>query len=106
MTTFDERERAFEARFAHDEELRFRAISRRNKLVGVWAAGQLGRTGEDTEAYSRAVVRAGLEGHGDGAVMAKLRHDFDAANVPISDEQIRRTMREMLLAAAEQVSSE
>lgn len=106
MTTFDERERAFEALFVHNEEVRFKAIARRNKLIGVWAAGQLGRTGEDSDAYAREVLATSFEGHGDDVVFRKIRGDLDAAGVPVSDEQIRKMMREMLVAAAEQVSSE
>lgn len=104
MTTFDDREKAYEKRFAQDEELRFKAQARRNKLLGLWAAGQLGKTGDDAEAYAKEVVRADFEEPGDEDVFRKLRQDFDKAGVPMSDEQLRKTMREMLIAAAEQIS--
>lgn len=105
MTTFDEREKAYESRFAHDEELRFKAIARRNKLLGAWAAEKLGYTGEKAETYARAVVRADFEEPGDDDVFRKIRSDFAAAQVSVSDEDLRLRMRELLVVAAEQVSS-
>lgn len=104
MSTFDERERAFEARFAHDEELRFKAVARRNKLLGAWAADRLGHTGDAADAYARQVVRADFQEPGDEDVFRKIRSDFDAAAVAISDEDLRVKMRELLLVAAEQIS--
>jgi hypothetical protein len=106
MTTFDERERAYEARFARDEELRFRAATRRDRMIGLWAAGHLGMIGDEAETYARAVVRADLAERGDEEVFRKIRADFDAAGVPIGDDDIRRTMREMLVAAADQLTRE
>ncbi|MEM8665521.1 MAG: DUF1476 domain-containing protein [Pseudomonadota bacterium] len=103
MNTFDERERAFESRFAHDEELRFKSVARRNKLLGQWAAERLGHTGDAAEAYARAVVRADFEEPGDEDVFRKIRADFDAANVPVDDAELRGKMRELLVMAAEQV---
>lgn len=105
MSTFDEREKAFESRFAHDEELRFKAVARRNKLLGTWAAEQLGHTGEAADAYVRSVVRADFQEPGDEDVYRKVRADFDAAGVPIDDATLRLKMRELLVAAAEQVST-
>ncbi|MEM8551616.1 MAG: DUF1476 domain-containing protein [Pseudomonadota bacterium] len=104
MSTFDERERAFETRFAHDEELRFKAIARRNKLLGAWAAERLGHTGEAAESYAREVVRADFEEPGDEDVFRKIRRDFDGASVAISDEDLRAKMRELLIVAAEQIN--
>jgi len=104
MTQFEDRERAYEARFAHDEELRFKAMARRNKLLGKWAAEQMGRTGADVEAYAREVARADLEEPGDEDVFRKVRRDFDAAGIGIRDDEIRMKMRELLVIAAEQVS--
>ena len=105
MSTFDEREKAFESRFVHDEELRFKSVARRNKLLGAWAAERLGHTGEKAETYARAVVRADFEEPGDEDVFRKIRADFDAAKVPVSDDELRLKMRELLVIAAEQMSS-
>ena len=103
MSTFDQREDAFEKRFAHDEDLRFKAVARRNKLLGLWAAERLGMTGPDAAAYAGDVVGAGLEQAGDEGIFRKIRQDFDAAGVARSDHQIRRTMDELLGVATEAV---
>jgi hypothetical protein len=102
MTTFDKREEGFEKRFAHDEELKFKATARRNRMMGAWAAEKLGLTGADAEAYAREVVVADIEGTG---VFAKLRKDFDAKGVAQSDHQIRRHMDEMLAQAIAQLKT-
>ena len=81
MTTFDKREEGFEKQFAHDEELKFKATSRRNKLLGLWAAEKLGRKGPDAEAYAKEVVMADFEEAGDDDVFRKVRKDFDAKGV-------------------------
>ena len=94
-TTFDKREEDFEKRFAHDEELRFKAIARRNKMLGLWAAEKLGLSGADAEAYARDVVMAEYA-EGEHDVFKKIRSDFDAKSVAQSDHQIRRTMDELL----------
>jgi hypothetical protein len=104
MTQFEDRERAFEARFAHDEELRFKALARRNKLLGLWAAEQMGRTGADAEAYAREVVRSDFDEPGDEDVFRKVRGDFDAAGIKVSDDEIRLKMRELLVTAGEQLA--
>lgn len=104
MTTFEDRERAYESRFAHDEELRFKATARRNKLLGLWAAERLGRTGDDAEAYAKEVVRADFAEPGEEDVFRKVRGDFDAAGVDVPDAEIRRAMRELLVKAAEQLT--
>jgi hypothetical protein len=106
MTSFDKREEGFERKFAHDEELRFKATSRRNKLLGLWAAEKLGLTGSEADAYMKAVVRADLAEAGDEDVFRKIRSDFDGKGVALSDHQIRRTMSELLAKAIEQVQSE
>lgn len=106
MTTFDKRKDAFETKFAHDAELRFKAEARRNKLLGQWAAGLLGKSGDDAAAYVRDLIAADLEKAGDQDVFDKLRADFDAAGVAQSDHQIRRTMDEMMQTAMEQVRTE
>jgi hypothetical protein len=106
MTTFDKREDAFEKKFAHDAELRFKAEARRNKLLGAWAAGLLGKRGADADAYVRSVIEADFEQAGDEDVFRKLRHDFDAAKVAQSDHQIRRTMDELMQTAISQIQAE
>jgi hypothetical protein len=106
MTTFDKRKDAFENKFAHDAELRFKAEARRNKLVGLWAAGLLGKIGADADAYAKAVVAADFEKAGDSDVFAKIRRDFDAAGVQQSDHQIRRRMDEMMQTAMTQIAGE
>ncbi|MTI45169.1 hypothetical protein JM93_01452 [Roseibium hamelinense] len=105
MSTFDKREEGFENKFAHDEELKFKAIARRNKLLGLWAAELLGKTGTDAEDYAKEVVRADFEEPGDDDVFRKIRSDFDANNIDQSDHQIRRTMEELLATAAQQIQS-
>ncbi|MEJ0098180.1 MAG: DUF1476 domain-containing protein [Bauldia sp.] len=106
MTTFDKRKDAFENKFAHDAELQFKAEARRNKLVGLWAAGLLGKTGPAADAYAQEVIAADFEKAGDSDVFAKIRRDFDAAGVEQSDHQIRRTMDELMQTAMEQVGGE
>jgi hypothetical protein len=103
MTTFDERKDKYEKKFAHDEELRFRASARRNKLVGQWAAGVLGLTGDKVDEYVRAVIAADLQEKGDDDVFRKLRADFDAAGVDQTNHQIRRHMDEFMEEAVRQV---
>ena len=106
MTTFDDRENSFEKAFAHDETLRFRAEARRNKLLGLWAAGIMGKDGEAAQAYAKEVIKADLEEAGDEDVFRKVRGDFDAANVDQSDHQIRRQMEECMAEAIQQIRSE
>lgn len=103
MTSMKDRETAFESKFALDEEMRFRAMARRNKLLGLWAAEKMGKTGEAAEAYAKTVVAADFEEAGDHDVFRKVRADFDAAGVAQSDHQIQRTMEELMAVAAEQV---
>ncbi len=105
MTTFDKREEGFEKKFAHDEELRFKATARRNKLLGQWAAEKLGLTGADADAYAKTVVMADFEEAGDNDVFRKLRTDFDAKAVALSDHQIRRTMDELMEQAIAQIKA-
>jgi hypothetical protein len=106
MTTFDKRKDAFENKFAHDQQLRFKAEARRNKLLGQWAAGLMGKRGADAEAYVRSVIEADFEQAGDEDVFRKIRKDFDAAKVAQSDHQIRRTMDELMQQAIGQIRSE
>ena len=105
MTTFDKREEGFEKKFAHDEELQFKAGARRNKLLGLWAAEKLGLAGAEAEAYAKSVVVADFEEAGDEDVFRKIRGDFDAKNVDQSDHQIRRTMDELMAEAVAQIQT-
>jgi hypothetical protein len=105
MTTFDKREEGFEKQFAHDEELKFKATARRDKLVGLWAAEKLGLTGAQAEAYAKEVVVADVEAVGAHDVFDKLRKDFDAKGVAVSDHQIRRTMDELMAKAVADIKA-
>jgi len=106
MSGIDNRGDAYENKFAHDAELKFKAEARRNKLLGHWAAELLGKSDDEVEDYAKEVVRADFEEPGDEDVFRKLRADFDAAGVEQSDHQIRRTMDEMMVKAVSQIESE
>ena len=106
MTTFEERQKGFERKFAHDEELKFRVTARRNRLLGLWAAGQMGITGDDATAYAREVVKADLAEPGEEDVFRKISADFDAKGVGQSDHQIRRMMTELMGEAIGQIESD
>jgi hypothetical protein len=103
MTTFDDRKDAFEKKFAHDEELRFKAMARRNKLLGLWAAGELGKSGEEAESYARSVVLSDFEEAGDDDVLRKVRGDLDGAGKSMSDSDLRRHMNDLLARAVEEI---
>ena len=103
MTTFDDRERAFETAYAHDEEMAFRVTARRNKLVGVWAAGLMGLTPEETDAYAKAVVQADFEEAGDEDVIRKLLGDLTSANVEMDDRRIRQALHDQTIEARRQL---
>lgn len=105
MAGFDDRKDAFENKFAHDEALRFKAMARRNKLLGLWAAEKLGKAGTDADAYAKSVVMADFEEAGDDDVMRKVKADFVGAGVEQSDHQIRRTMDELLSRAIDEIQS-
>jgi hypothetical protein len=105
MTTFDKRKDAFESKFARDEELRFKATSRRNKLLGLWAAERLGKTGADAEAYAREVIRSDMQEAGDNDVLRKVKGDLEGAGVSQSEEQLRRTMDELMVEAVAQIEA-
>lgn len=106
MTTFEDREKGFERKFAHDEELKFKATARRNKLIGLWAAEKMGLTGDEAQAYAREVIKADLAEPGDEDVFRKVRSDFDAKGVNQSDHQIRRVIGEMMAEAVRQIEAE
>ena len=105
MSNMKDRQEGFERKFALDEEQKFRAVARRNKLLGLWAAEKLGKTGEAADAYAKEVINSDFEEAGDHDVFRKVRKDFDAAGVEQSDHQIRRTMDELMATAAEQVKN-
>ena len=103
MPMFKGREEAFEKLFAHDEERNFKANARRNKLFGLWAAGKLGLTGDEAEAYAKAVVTADFEST--SGVLRKVRTDFEAHGVALSEHRIRRTMDELMEQAIAQIKA-
>ena len=103
MNDMKDRQEGFERKFVLDEEQRFRAVARRNKLLGLWAAEKLGKSGAEADAYAKEVINSDFEEAGDHDVFRKVRKDFDAAGVAQSDHQIRRTMEELMATAVEQI---
>lgn len=103
MTTFDDREKAFEAKYARDEDMAFRVIARRNRLVGQWAAAQMGLTPEETDAYAKAVVQADFEEAGDEDVIRKVLGDLLAANIETDDAIVRRALSDQMVEARRQL---
>ena len=103
---FDKRQKGFENKWAHDEELRFKVFARRNKLLGLWVAEQIGLIDAEAGAYAKDVVRADFEQPGDDDVFQKVRADLDAKSVAISDHVLRRTMDDLLETDKEQIESE
>lgn len=103
MTTFDDRDKAFESKYAHDKELMFKATARRNKLLGLWAASQLGKKDEAAEAYAKDVVMADFDEPGDEDVLKKVLADMTAAGISITPEALRAEMDRLLQEAIEQV---
>jgi hypothetical protein len=106
MTTFDNREKAFEQKFAHDQELKFKAEARRNNLLAAWAAEKMGITGDSVANYQKEVRRADLAEAGDEDVFRKVRSDFDAKGVSVSDEELRAQMITSMEQAITQIESE
>jgi hypothetical protein len=104
MSSFDKREEGFEKRFAHDEEMRFKAHARRNKLVGLWAAAKLGLADAAAETYAKDIVTIDMNEPGSDEVFRKLRNDFDAKGVVQSDHQIRRAIDELMAKAVEEIN--
>jgi len=103
MTQFDDRERAFEAKFAHDEDMKFRVIARRNRLLGEWAARQMGLTEAETESYAKDVVRADFEEAGDTDVIRKVLGDLTSAGVDCDEETIREALGHKDVEARRQI---
>jgi hypothetical protein len=105
MTTFDKREEAFEKKFAHDEELRFKATARRNKLLGNWVAAKLGLSGADADAYAKEVVMSDFEEAGDDDVFRKVKKDLEAKKVTVSDQDLRLEMTNLMEQAIAQIQA-
>jgi hypothetical protein len=105
MTTFDKREEGFEKKFALDEEQKFKAEARRNKLLGLWVADKLGMSGEEANAYAREVVAADFEEAGDGDVVGKVMGDLAAKDVAMSEAELRAKMDELMALAIMQVKA-
>lgn len=104
MANFDDREKGFERKYVHDEETAFRAIARRNKLLGLWAAEKLGKKGDAAAAYAKEVIAADFEADGDQDVVDKLLKDFAAAHITLTDKDIRAEMERLLPIARQQVA--
>jgi len=105
MSTFDDREKAFETKFAHDEELKFKAEARRNKIIAEWAAGHMGMAGAEVEDYVKAVRRADFEEAGSEDVVRKISADFAGKGVRISDDEIRLKLIEFLAQAVSEIEA-
>jgi hypothetical protein len=106
MPSFDDREKAFEHKYEHDQELQFKTNSRKNKLLGLWAAGLMGKTGADAESYARDVVMADFEKPGDSDVIEKLVRDLAAAGKPTEAHTIRKQSERLLDEARRQIMTE
>jgi hypothetical protein len=106
MASFDDREKSFENKFKHDEELRFKVTNRRNKLLGLWAAELLGKSGDDAEAYARDVVASDFDKPGDEDVYEKVMGDLQGAGADVDEHKLRKTMETLLQTAKEQIASE
>ena len=103
MTQFDDRERAFETKFAHDEEMKLRITARRNRLLGEWAARRMGLTEAESEAYAKDVVRSDFEEAGEHDVIRKVIGDLEAAGVDIDEDEVRQAMRNKEIDARRQI---
>ena len=106
MTQFDDRERAFETKFAHDEAMNFRIVARRNRLLGEWAARKMGLSDEETASYAKDVVRADFEEAGDEDVIRKVLGDLTAAGIEIDDAEIREAIGHKMVEAKRQIMQE
>ncbi|HEX2115166.1 MAG TPA: DUF1476 domain-containing protein [Alphaproteobacteria bacterium] len=106
MATFDEREKGFEQKYKHDQEFQFKVNARRNKLLGLWAAEQMGLSGASAEAYAKEVVQADFEKPGDSDIVAKVVNDLGAKGHTVSEVQIRRELDRLLAVAKEQITKQ
>jgi hypothetical protein len=105
VSTFDDREKGFEGKFAHDQELEFKAIARCNRMIGLWAAEKMGLEGEHREDYARAIIRTDVEHSDHEDVIRKLAQDFSAAKVEVREGEIRQKLDELLAIAREELKS-
>ena len=105
MPSFDDRRDAFEKQFAHDADLRFKATARRNKLLGLWAAEQLGKTGAEADTYAKSVVMADFQEAGDDDVLRKVRADLEANGAAQGEADLRRVMTDLMQRAIEEVQA-
>jgi len=103
MTQFDDRERAFEAKFARDEEMQFRVIARRNRLLGEWAARQMGLSEAETESYAKDVIRSDFEEAGDHDVVRKVLGDLTSAGVDCDEDKVTEALRNKEIEARRQI---
>lgn len=106
MTTFEEREKGFEAKYRHDQETRFKVTVRRNRLLGHWAAERLGLSGEDADAYAKSVVATDFEKPGDADVVEKILKDFAARGIEMSEHRLRKEIDRFHAEAKEQICAE
>jgi hypothetical protein len=106
MSTFDEREKGFEAKYKHDQESLFKVTARRNKLLGLWAAEQLGLSGAEAEAYARSIVAADFEKPGDDDVLQKVMADLSAKGVQVTEHALRKRLADLTQIAREQVAKQ
>jgi hypothetical protein len=106
MASFDDRKKGFERKFEHDQELRFKMTARRNRLLGMWAAQELGLPASERDAYAKSVVMADFEKPGDSDVVEKLLADFAAKGIDMTEHRLRRHMDELMAVAREQVMNE
>lgn len=106
MSGFDDRERKFEDKYKHDQDLQFRVMNRRNKLLGLWAAELLGKSGEEAEAYAKEVVLADFEEPGEDDVVRKVMGDFEAKKVDVSEHRVRHHMEQLIATAKAEVMKE
>lgn len=104
--SFNDREKGYEAKYQHDQETLFRITARRNKLLGLWAAGELGMSGDDAEAYAREVVAADFEEAGDADVVRKVLGDFSAKGKELTEHRLRKEMEKLSVTARDQILNE
>ena len=105
MAQFDDRRDSFEKKFAHDEELRFKATARRNKLLGQWAAGRLGKSGAEADEYAKSVVMADFEEAGDGDVIRKVKADLETGGQSASETEIKAKLDDLLSQAVTEIQA-
>mgnify|MGYP000110481535 CR=1 FL=1 len=106
MTQFDNREKAFESKYAHDQELQFKVMARRNKLLGRWAAEQMGLTGDAITQYAIEVVKSDFQEAGDHDVFRKVKADLDAKQVSVTEHRLRKEMDDLMTVAKQQIADE